>query len=133
MAVPKVRMLAAGVGIPTAVTPNESIGMGSRPLQLLQVEDSDRYRSNIGIVEVTGQPALVEITVYPPDSRTFVRTRVPMQGNGFRQMRLLRELGLGDTYNARVAIKVVEGQGRITAYSSVIDMQTQDPTYNQAQ
>ena len=34
---------------------------------------------------------------------------------------------------ARIAIKVIDGEGRITAYGSVIDMQTQDPTYVPAQ
>ena len=36
-------------------------------------------------------------------------------------------------YNARVAVKVVSGEGRVTAYGSAIDQITQDPTYVPAQ
>jgi len=40
---------------------------------------------------------------------------------------------LDNTYNARVSVQVIEGAGRITAYASVIDAKTQDPTLIQAQ
>jgi hypothetical protein len=42
-------------------------------------------------------------------------------------------MGLDDTHNARVTVKVVSGTGRVTAYASVIDMITNDPTYVPAQ
>ena len=72
----------------SGVTPNEATGLGSRPLQILQVEESHRFRSNVG---------------------------------------------LADTYNARVSVRVIEGEGRVTGYASVIDMLTNDPTYVPAQ
>ena len=36
------------------VTPNEAAGNGEGSLQLLQLEQSDRYRTNIGLAETTG-------------------------------------------------------------------------------
>jgi len=52
------------------------------------------------------------------------------QANEFRQINaLLRSIGLADTYNARVSVRAIEGEGRVTAYASVIDMLTNDPTY----
>jgi hypothetical protein len=42
-------------------------------------------------------------------------------------------MGLSNMYNARVTVKVISGQGRVTAYASVIDMQTNDPTFVPAQ
>ena len=39
-----------------AVTPDQAIALGSRPLQLLQIEESPRFRSNVGIAEVSGRP-----------------------------------------------------------------------------
>jgi len=117
-----------------AVTPNDAVGKGQRALQILQVEESDRYRSNIGIAEVTGKPATVEITAVPPDSKFAVTTQTTLNPNEFRQYgSLIRSLGLGDTYNARITVRVVDGDGRVTAYASVIDQKTQDPTFVPAQ
>jgi hypothetical protein len=42
-------------------------------------------------------------------------------------------MGLTNSYNARVTVKVISGQGRVTAYASVIDMLTNDPTFVPAQ
>ena len=118
----------------SAVTPGEAAGAGSRPLQLLQVEESDRFRSNIGLVEVTGQPVRLEIAVVPPDAKFTAVTELILNGNEFRQIgSLLASMGLDDTHNARVTVRVVEGEGRVTAYASVIDMLTNDPTYVPAQ
>jgi uncharacterized repeat protein (TIGR01451 family) len=118
----------------SGVTPNEATGLGSRPLQILQVEETNRFRSNIGLAEVTGNPVKLEIAVVPPDAKVTVFTEVQLQPNEFRQIgSLLRSVGLSDTYNARVSVRVIEGTGRVTAYASVIDMLTNDPTYVPAQ
>ncbi|HEU4886888.1 MAG TPA: IPT/TIG domain-containing protein [Thermoanaerobaculia bacterium] len=118
----------------SAVTTNEAAGVGTRPLQLLQIEESNRYRTNIGLAEVTGNPVKVEISIVPPDTKFTVVTEVTLAANEFRQIgSLLRAVGLPDTYNARVAVRAIEGAGRVTAYASVIDQVTQDPTYLAAQ
>jgi parallel beta-helix repeat protein len=117
-----------------AVTPNEAIALGSRPLQILQVEESPRFRSNIGIAEVSGQPAKVELTVVPPDAKVSARIEVDMGANQFRQLNsLLSSMGLTGTHNARVTVKVISGTGRVTAYAATIDSVTQDPTFIPAQ
>lgn len=117
-----------------AVTPNEAIAAGSRPLQILQVEESPRFRSNIGIAEVSGQAAKVELTVIPPDAKVSARIEVDMAANQFRQLNsLLASMGLTGTHNARVTVKVLSGAGRVTAYAATIDALTQDPTFIPAQ
>jgi hypothetical protein len=117
-----------------AVTPNDGVGRGQRALQILQVEESDRYRSNIGIAEVNGKPATVEVTAVPPDSKFAVTMQTTLAANEFRQYgSLIRSLGLPDTYNARITVRVVDGDGKVTAYASVIDQKTQDPTFVPAQ
>ncbi len=118
----------------SAVTPNEAAGVESRPLQLLQVEETDRFRSNIGLVEVTGNPVRLEISAIPPDAKFTAVTELFLGANEFRQLgSLLRSMGLADTHNARVTVRVLDGTGRVTAYASVIDMLTNDPTYVPAQ
>lgn len=117
----------------SAVTPAEGAEKGGRTLNLLQVEDSARYRTNLGIAEVSGKPVTVEVSVYMPGAKVAPTVRIPMAANEYRQFRVLQQMGIGTAYNARIAVRVVDGDGRATAYASVIDMQTQDPTYVPAQ
>jgi hypothetical protein len=59
--------------------------------------------------------------------------QIPLAANEFRQFNVIRELGVGNVYNGRISVRVIDGQGRVTAYGSVIDEVTQDPTYVPAQ
>jgi hypothetical protein len=111
------------------VTPAESIGLDERTLQILQLEYSSRFRTNVGVVETSGEGATVEVYLHLPDSRVTPRIEVALAPNELRQFSL-DQFGLGSTiYNARIAVRVIDGTGRVTAYGSVIDEQTQDPTY----
>ncbi|HEY0139841.1 MAG TPA: hypothetical protein VGF48_03035 [Thermoanaerobaculia bacterium] len=116
-----------------AVTPEQATAKSGRTLHILQVEDSTRYRTNIGVVEVTGKPVTVELQVVLPDSKATPTLRVDLAANEFRQFSLIRSLGIGNVYNARIAVRVIDGDGRVTAYGSIIDETTQDPTYVPAQ
>ncbi|MDP9359860.1 MAG: DUF11 domain-containing protein [Acidobacteriota bacterium] len=117
-----------------AVTANDAAALGSRPLQILQIEESDRYRTNVGFAEVTGKGARIEVTAVPSDSKVAASTQIDLSPNQFIQYpQMLRSMGLTNMYNARVSVKVISGQGRVTAYASVIDMQTNDPTFVPAQ
>jgi len=116
-----------------AVTPADAVGKGGRTLNVLQVEDSTRYRTNLGIAEVSGKPATVEVSVLLPDAKVAPKLQIPLAANEYRQFRVLQQLGVGTAYNARITIRVIDGDGRIAAYGSVVDMQTQDPTYVPAQ
>lgn len=116
-----------------AVTQSDAVGRTDRALQILQVEDSVRYRTNIGLAEVSGKPVTVEIAITLPDSKVSPVITYSLGANEFRQVSTIRDLALGNIYNARIAIRAVEGDGKVTAYGSVIDQATQDPTYVPAQ
>ena len=116
-----------------AVTPTDAVGNGERSLQLLQMEDSSRYRTNLGLAEVTGKPATAEVTVILPDSKVAPKVNIPLAAFEYRQFAIISSLGLGNTYNARISVRVIDGQGKVTAYGSVIDQKTQDPTFVPAQ
>jgi uncharacterized repeat protein (TIGR01451 family) len=116
-----------------AVTSADAVGKSDRPLQVLQVEDSVRYRTNLGIAEVTGKPATVEVQVFLPDSKFAPSTQIPVPANGFVQLPVIQSMGLTNVYNARISLRVVDGDGKVSAYGSVIDQTTQDPTYVPAQ
>ncbi|HVG22587.1 MAG TPA: hypothetical protein VND45_00400, partial [Thermoanaerobaculia bacterium] len=117
------------------VTARDAVGRGDRALEVLQLEQSPRYRSNVGIVEVTGAPAVIEISMYEPDAKASARTETLLQANEYVQFdRILEALGnLGTVYNGRVSIRVIGGEGRVYAYGSTIDNRTEDPTCVPAQ
>src|SRR5207244_11653823 len=68
-----------------AVTANDAVGKGGRALQILQVEESDRFRSNIGVTEVTGKSAKVEITAVQPDAMFAVTGTFDFGPNEYRR------------------------------------------------
>jgi hypothetical protein len=115
------------------VTPAESIGLADRALQLLQLEQSSRFRTNIGLNETNGEAVTIEVSAIVPDLLVTPVVTINLQPNEFQQISLA-SFGLGDAlYNTRVTVKVVGGAGRVTAYASAIDAITQDPTYVPAQ
>ncbi|HEV8660924.1 MAG TPA: Ig domain-containing protein [Thermoanaerobaculia bacterium] len=116
-----------------AVTPVESVGVADRALQLLQLEYSDAFRTNIGLAETTGNLATVEVSLVLPDSKVTPIISFSLAPNEFIQFSLA-SFGLTDSiYNARVAVKVVDGTGKATAYGSLVDNLSKDPTYVPAQ
>src|SRR5439155_9128822 len=114
------------------VTPAESIAAGDAALQILQVEQSDRIRTNVGLSETTGKPATVEVSLVLPDSKVTPKVSIPLAANEFRQISV-SDFGAGTVYNGRVTVKVIDGDGKVTAYGSAVDQITQDPTYVKAQ
>jgi hypothetical protein len=113
-----------------AATEENTIGLGNEPLHILQVEESTRFRTNVGLAETTGEPTTIELTASLPNNKIAAVTQVDLAANEFRQLNaLLRSMGLDDSYNATVTVRVIGGNGRVMAYGSVIDNRTQDPTY----
>jgi hypothetical protein len=119
----------------TAVTPQQAIVLRSRPLQLLQVEESNRFSTDVGVAEVSGKAVDVEVSVIPPDAKVQIKATVSLAANEFRTMKqLLKSVGLGDgAYNVRVTVKVVGGAGAATAYATTTDLVTRDTTFLPAQ
>ncbi|HUR83060.1 MAG TPA: hypothetical protein VM733_20045, partial [Thermoanaerobaculia bacterium] len=117
------------------VTSREATGRGQRALEVLQLEQSAQYRSNVGVVEVTGQPATIEIGLFEPDTKASAFVQWDLKANEYIQFdRILEAMGhLGTVYNGRVSIRVVGGEGRVYAYGSTVDNRTEDPTYVPAQ
>ena len=116
------------------VTPEEGTGLGEAPLQVLQLEQSDDFRSNVGLVELTGNPVRVRVSLHRPDTKVTASTEIDLGANQFFQDRMVERLNPGQqTYNARITVEVISGSGRVSAYGSVIDNQSKDPTYVPAQ
>ncbi|MFL6246527.1 MAG: hypothetical protein ACJ74H_10920, partial [Thermoanaerobaculia bacterium] len=115
------------------VTAGEGMGLGQRALEVLQLEQSDQYRTNLGLIEVTGNPVKIEV-IGQNAAKVSARVEIDMAGNEFRQYRIFDQLGItGASYTGRVSVRVIGGTGRIAAYGSVVDNKTVDPTYVPAQ
>jgi hypothetical protein len=122
-----------GLFIP-GVTSNEAVGSGERALQVVQLEQSPSFRSNLGLVEVTGKPVTIEILGHTPDSKVEARVTRDFAPGEFVQLgSIFAQMGYGNVYNGRVSVSVIGGEGRIAAYGAVVDNRTQDPTYVPAQ
>jgi hypothetical protein len=116
------------------VTPAEGTGLGEKPLQVMQLEESARFRSNVGIAELNGKSATVRLWLHLPDTKFTPFIDVTLAPNEFTQLRPILGLNPGNqTYNARIEVEVIAGEGRVTAYGSVIDNESKDPTYVPAQ
>ena len=112
------------------VTTADAVGNGDRALQIVQLEESPAFRTNLGLVEVTGNSASVELLAYTPDSKVAARTVVPLGAGEYLQKGgIFKSLGFSNVYNGRITAKVIGGTGRVAAYGSVIDNRTTDPTY----
>lgn len=116
------------------ITAGDGVGLGERALEVLQLEQSDQYRTNLGLVEVTGNPVTVEV-VGNAAGKTAAVVHFQLSGNEFRQVgRVFEQLAFtGASYTGRVSVRVVGGNGRVAAYGSVVDNRTVDPTYVPAQ
>lgn len=103
-------------------------GVEDDSLQIPGAAQSPSYRTNVGIAEVSGKPVTVEIQVISADGLQSFDT-IELPANGFMQLNsVASSLGLsGD--NIRVALKVIDGEGRIVAYASVLDNASGDPSY----
>lgn len=103
---------------------------GERAQQILQVEQSDRFRTNLGLVELSGAPATVEITAFAPDLKAQPTVTLTLAPNEFVQYgSILSQMGLGSAYNARLAFRVTSSTGRVAGYGCLIDNESGDPTY----
>ncbi|HXH37234.1 MAG TPA: DUF4214 domain-containing protein, partial [Thermoanaerobaculia bacterium] len=112
------------------VTTADAVGNGDRTLQIVQLEESPAFRTNLGLVEVTGNPATVELQAYSPDSKVATKTTVPLAAGQYLQLnQIFKSLGFSSVYNGRISATVTGGTGRVAAYGSVIDNRTTDPTY----
>jgi hypothetical protein len=109
-------------------------GAGERAVEILQLEESANFRSNLGLSETTGHAAVIEITGYAAGVTTAPALVLQLEANEFRQLRsVFRQLGIFPALNGRIRVRVLSGTGRVAAYGSMIDSRSGDPTYVPAQ
>jgi hypothetical protein len=113
-----------------AFTETGGSGPGERAQQILQVEQSDRFRTNLGLVELSGSPATITVTALVPELKIAPTITLSLPPNGFVQYgSILAQLGLSNVYNGRLTVKVISDTGRVAGYGCLIDNASGDPTY----
>lgn len=120
-----------GQFVPPVLYGASSTGAGESPVVVLPIVGHD-YRVNLGITEVTGAPATVAVTLIDagnggtlgPSTFHGVTSHGNLQLNGI----LAAGQGAG-AIHAYAEVTVVQGDGRVVAYASIVDNRTGDAVF----
>lgn len=93
------------------------------PQELIGIEQSDRFRTNLGLVNFGSAPAAATVVVYDASGRELARSTPTVAGRSLQQLPLATIVATTLT-NGRIEIR-----GAVAAYASVIDNGTKDPSY----
>jgi subtilisin-like proprotein convertase family protein len=102
------------------------------PRELLQVERSAAFRTNIGAINTTDSNEVLRFTLFDTGGRALGstdRTIGPLRAVQFP----LDSLTSSPVVNGRVEVQVLAGAGRALAWASVVDNITGDPIFVPAQ
>jgi len=112
------------------VSEREGLGRDAGSLQVQQVEESNTFRSNLGLAELSGKPVTLEVSVIQPDAKVVPRVTIDLKPNEFKQFNsIVKSLGISTLYNGRITVRVTDGDGHVAVYGSMVDNRTGDPTY----
>ena len=96
---------------------------------LLYIDNSADYRTNVGLVDVSGAGSVATLQAYAPDGTAAgapytatLAANEPLQING-----VLGVLGVGSGANYRIAVTIVSG--KVIPYVSQVDNASGDPIY----
>jgi subtilisin-like proprotein convertase family protein len=110
----------------------QSVTAVSPGAEAIQVESTDEFRTNVGAVEITGQPVVVRFALVDDSGRTIALSDQALAPFGLSQLNV-RQFAAAGAINGRVMISVASGNGRVIGYASVIDNRTGDPIFIPAQ
>lgn len=106
----------------------DAFAMGSAPVHAIQLESSDRFRTNVGFAEVRGLSALVRVIVFDGAGREIHRFDQPL--SPLQQLQPnLSQAGAPPFLNGRVSFEVIQGGGGVIGYAAVVDNASGDPIY----
>ncbi|MCM2315239.1 MAG: DUF11 domain-containing protein, partial [Thermoanaerobaculia bacterium] len=104
-------------------------GTVSSLLAMQQISQSPGFRTNFGFVEGSGQPADVLVRIFSSTGSFLGETTLSLKpGQHLQVNSLLAQMGI-TAENARAEVSVASLTGRVTAYASIVDSGTSDPTF----
>jgi hypothetical protein len=97
-------------------------------LSLQQIAQSSKYRTNLGLMEGSGQPASLLVKVFGSNGAKLTDFPVALNGGQHLQLNgVLAQKGITTLSDGRIEVEVLSGSGKVTAYASVLDNKTADP------
>jgi hypothetical protein len=102
-------------------------------LYVTGIESDADYRTNIGLVNRSGGPVGVSMTLFGADGSTIATSNVTVPANNFQQNSLGNYFPAinGQTRDGMTIRAVAASAGAVSVYASVVNNATQDPIYIQ--
>jgi hypothetical protein len=96
------------------------------PATMIGIENSPAFRTNVGLMAISAEPAVVRLIAYDGAGREVGRTNLWVQG--------LTQLAIPWTvFAGRLTAEVIDGVGGVIPFASVIDNASGDPVYIEPQ
>jgi len=97
---------------------------------ILHLSSNEFFRTNLGLSEITGSSATVEIKLYSSDGNELGSGTFNLSPNEFKQLNRIFELfNTGNINNGYAKVKVLSGNGSVLVYGSVVDNITGDAIF----
>jgi hypothetical protein len=116
-----------GQFIPALPTANFLGKSDSSFISLQQVAQSTAFRTNFGLIEGSGQPAAVQLTLFNGQGLQLGTQTYNLSPYELQQFSMGVAFPGVNVADARVEAKVISDSGKISAYASVLDNATNDP------
>ena len=116
-----------------ALTRADALSAGEEGV-LLQLQENAGFRSNLGLVNVSGDTVEVQVDLYRGSgSHVAVWTKSLRPFEMVQATRIFNTVGAGTVDNGFAVVKVTSSDGEVLAFASVVDNGTGDPIYQPAQ
>jgi hypothetical protein len=116
-----------GQFIPALPTANFIGKSASSLVSLQQVAQSTAFRTNFGLIEGSGSPAQVQLTLFNGQGQQLGQNTFNLAPYELQQFSFGNAFPNVNVADARVEAKVLSDTGKISAYASVLDNATNDP------
>ena len=112
---------------------DEGIVAGGKGI-LLGLRTDDACRTNLGLMEFSGSPMLVRVSLYDMTGALLTQQNAPLAAFQHVQWNeVFGYCGLPGDRQGYALVEAVSGDGRVAAYASVVDNITGDAVYIPAQ
>ncbi len=106
---------------------NTSSSAAQSFISLQQIAQSSAFRTNLGILEAAGEPADVLIHVYDNDGNQLAQIPLSLLPSEHTQINSFLAVNHLNVTDGRIEVEVTSPTGKVSAYASVVDNQTNDP------
>jgi subtilisin-like proprotein convertase family protein len=106
----------------------DTLAVGSPPLVLCHLDETESFRTNVGFSEISGHPVTLQVIVFDGTTGAPLSAPRPYVLKPFSHLQFRLPTG-GRRRNLYAVVAAVEGAGRALAYASRVDNASQDAMY----